>query len=224
MAEFRWPAPDPEDTAASGPNPDAIRRLSSIPVANVGDAMDSFGLMAPRIRHLGGPSNLCGVAFTVETHPSDNLALHRAISRSDVAGLVLVVAAGEGTPCALFGELMGMQALRRGVRGLVLDGYIRDIDVLADGQLPVYAVGVHPRRATKASEGRLGWPVACGGVAVSPGDVVLGDAEGIAIVPKGALEEVVAAAEAVQGKEARLRAQLKDRPLGELLGLKPDQG
>lgn len=217
MPDFRWTVPSPE--ASPAPDPGTMLRLAAIPVANLGDAMDSFGVMAPRIRHLGGPTQLCGIAFTVETHPSDNLALHRALAVPEAAGRVLVVAAGEGSACALFGELMLTEAVRRGILGLVLDGYVRDIEVLQESEIPIFAVGVHPRRATKTSEGRLGWPVACGGVAVSTGDAVLGDEEGVAVIPSAMLSKVLHAAEAVRDKETGIRAKLKDHALGDILGL-----
>lgn len=210
------PAPPP----APGADPALVSRLAALPVANLGDAMGSLGIMAPRIRHLGGPDRLCAPALTVEALPSDNLALHRALLRPEAEGAVLVVSAGEGSRCGLFGELMLEAAVQRGVAGLVLDAHVRDADVLRAGPIPIFAVGFHPQRATKGGEGRVGWPVACGGVSVATGDMVVGDADGVAVVPQAVLEAVVALAEAIATHEAQVRSAVAGgRTLADAIGL-----
>jgi regulator of RNase E activity RraA len=218
MATLRWnpgQVPPPPDEGL-------MARLAALPVANVGDAMGGLGVMAPRIRHVGGPPRLCAPALTVEAPPADNLALHRALAMPEAEGRVIVLGAAEGAPAGLFGELMLGEAVARGVAGLVLDAHVRDLEALREGPLPVFAAGVHPRKAAKAGEGRVAWPVACGGVAVSPGDVVLADADGIAVVPLGRLAEVVEAAEEVAERERATRAATAaGRPLAEVLGLMP---
>ncbi len=216
MPPVHWPRPVP----AATPDPALVERLAALPAAIVGDAMGSLGVMAPRIRHVAGPDRLCGVALTVETLSADNLAMHRALALPDAAGRVLVVAAGEGSRCGLFGELMLTAALAGGVTGLVLDGYVRDAEALRSGPLPIFALGFHPQRAAKAGEGRVGWPVACGGVAVATGDLVVGDPDGVAVVPAAALGEVVAAAQALLAREGEIREAVgAGRTLADVLSL-----
>lgn len=202
--------------------PSLVARLGALPVANLGDAMGGLGIMAPRIRHLGGPDRLCGTALTVECLASDNLALHRALLRPEAQGAVLVVSAAEGSRCGLLGELMLQAAVQRGVAGFVLDAHARDADALRASPIPIFGVGVHPQRAAKAGEGRVGWPVACGGVCVGTGDVVVGDADGVAVVPRSALEAVAALAEAVGAREAGVRSAVASGgSLADALGLGP---
>lgn len=202
--------------------PSLVARLGTQPVAGLGDAMGSLGVMAARIRHLGGPGRLCGTALTVECLPSDNLALHRALLRPEAHGAVLVVSAAEGSRCGLFGELMLQAAVQRGVAGVVLDAHARDAEALRASPIPIFGVGFHAQRATKGGEGRVGWPVGCGGVSVATGDVVVGDADGVVAVPRSVLEAVAALAEAIGAGEADVRrAVASGRSLADAIGLAP---
>lgn len=204
MAAIRWtdlPMPEPLD-------PSLLSRMAALGSAMLGDAMGSLGVMAPAIRHVAGPARLCGAALPVDAVPGDNLALHRALAHPGAPGAVLVMSAGGGGTSGVLGELMARDAVGRAVAGLVVDGYVRDVDVLGAGALPVFARGAHPQRAGKANRGRVGWPVACGGVAVSAGDAVVGDADGVTVVPRALAAAVIEAAEAQAAREVEVIRRL----------------
>jgi regulator of RNase E activity RraA len=193
--------------------------FADLPVAVVADAMGRLGVVDPAIRLVGGRPPLVGPATTVDLHPGDNRGLHEALAAA-APGDVLVVATGGEPNVGLFGELMLREAERRGIAGVVVDGAVRDGPSLARSHLPVYARGLSPRGAWKSAPARLNWPVALGGVAVLPGDVVLGDADGVAVVPAGVAEEVLAAARAALRREAEIRRRLDaGEPLAHVLGL-----
>jgi 4-hydroxy-4-methyl-2-oxoglutarate aldolase len=217
MAESLWSA---APAAPPPPSPEVLAALAALPSAIVGDAMGGLGVMAARVRHVGGPARLCAPAFTVDAHPSDNLALHRAVADPAAAGRAVVVSAGDGAPCGLFGDLMLRAAVARGVAGLVVDGYVRDGDDLAAAAVPVFAIGLHPRKAVKANPGRLGWPVACGGVAVAPGDIVVADRDGVAVVPAALAARVAKTAQALLEREEDIRSAVAaGRRLADVLSL-----
>lgn len=177
------------------------QRARHLPTGNVADCINR--LFAVRgLRPVGGGSDvhLCGPALTVRTAPADNLFIHKAL---DVAhpGDVLVVDACGGRSHALVGEIMTRYAERRGIAGLVIDGPVRDSRELGDLRLPVFAAGTSPFGPWKNGPGEIAYPVACGGVPVMPGDLVVGDADGVVIVPRADAAAVVAAAEAVHSRE-----------------------
>ncbi|MBK8018058.1 MAG: RraA family protein [Betaproteobacteria bacterium] len=154
---------------------------------------------AIRAMHRGG--RLCGPALTVRTTPGDNLLVHKAI---DLArpGDVIVVDAGGTLDCAIIGDLVTSYAKTRGVAGFVIDGAIRDSEEIAGRDLPVYARGVTPRGPSKEGPGEINTPVTVGGTVVHPGDIVVGDADGVVIVPVADAQAALAAARALKEKES----------------------
>lgn len=177
---------------------------AAFPAATVSDAMDRFGV-ADGIRPLWPGAVLSGPAFTVWTRPGDNQGLHAACETIR-RGEVLVVNGGGDTTRALVGELVVCKARALGVGGIVLDGAARDVAGLAELGVPVFARAVTPAGPWKTGPYRTGTPVAVGGVAVSPGDWVLGDDDGVTIVPKGQVAEVVARTRELIAGEADRRA------------------
>lgn len=177
---------------------------AALPVATVSDAMDRFGV-AEGIRPLWPGAALSGPAFTVWTRPGDNEGLHAAF---DVIrrGEVLVVNGGGDETRALVGELLVQKARALRIGGIVLDGAVRDVAELAALGVPVFARAISPAGAWRTGPYRIGCAIAVGGVPVSPGDWVLGDDDGVAVVPAGQVDEVVAAAHLLVEDEARRRA------------------
>ncbi|GAB2926895.1 RraA family protein [Streptomyces mayteni] len=176
----------------------------ALPVATVSDAMDRFGV-ADGIRPLWPGAQLSGPAFTVWTRPGDNKGLHAAFETIR-RGEVLVVNGGGDATRALIGELVVQKAKALEIGGIVLDGAARDVAELAELGVPVFARAVTPAGPWKTGPYLIGSTIAVGGVPVSPGDWVLGDDDGVAVVPGGRTAEVVDGARALIEGEAERRA------------------
>jgi regulator of RNase E activity RraA len=185
---------------------ETVDRFRTVPVANVSDSMSRISAAGSRIRpmHRSGP--LAGPALTVKTRPGDNLMLHKAIDMA-APGDVIVVDAGGDLTNSLMGELMLAHAIRRGVAGFVLDGAIRDSQTLFERNVPVFAAGVTHRGPYRDGPGEIGFPIAIDGMVVEPGDLVLGDWDGIVVVPQDHAETVYAAAKAKnEAEESQMAA------------------
>lgn len=177
--------------------------LRGIPVAQLSDAlgrMDGTSLLRPL--H-GGGTALLGPAFTVRVAAGDNLLVHRALERLQ-PGEVLVVDGGGDCSRALVGEILLALARSRGCVGLVIDGAVRDSDAFARQDVPCYARGIALRGPFKNGPGSMGEPVVVGGMAVRPGDIVAGDADGLLTVAPEAAEAAAAAAGRVAQAEAAM--------------------
>jgi 4-hydroxy-4-methyl-2-oxoglutarate aldolase len=153
------------------------------------------------LRPLWGPApRVAGPAYTVRTAPGDNLMLHAAIYRAE-PGSVIVVQAGD-TDYAVAGGNVCAVAQRRGIAAFVVDGVVRDLAELRGLGFPVYARGVIPVPGQKAAVLPLNAPVTCGGVSVSPGDIVVADEEGVVVVPAGGAGDLLNQALAQEAKES----------------------
>ncbi|MEN9315808.1 MAG: hypothetical protein RIS35_2201 [Pseudomonadota bacterium] len=169
-----------------------VDAYKGLPVANVSDCMTRMTAAGPRLRpmHRGGP--LAGPALTVKCRPGDNLMIHKALQMAR-PGDVIVVDAGGDLTNALFGEIMVAIALARGVAGVVLNGAIRDSEAIRAGEFPVYAAGVTHRGPYKDGPGEINVPIAIDGMVIAPGDLMIGDADGLLCVPFDDVEAVLAA-------------------------------
>lgn len=193
---------------ASRPLRPVLPAAGELPVATVSDAMERFGV-ADGVRPLWRGAALSGPAFTVWTRPGDNAGLHAAFERIR-RGEILVVNGGGDETRALIGELVAEKAKALGVGGIVLDAAARDVVELERVGVPVFARSVTPAGPWKTGPFRTGETIAVGGVAVSPGDWVLGDDDGVAIVPAARVHEVVAAThELLRGEGDRRAANRK---------------
>lgn len=179
-----------------------VEAFARLPVANVSDAMARMSGAGPRLRPMHRSGGMAGVALTVKSRPGDNLMLHKAIDMA-VPGDVIVVDAGGDLTNALMGELMLAYAVRKGVAGFVLDAAIRDADAFLETNLPTFAAGITHRGPYKDGPGEINVPVNLGGMIVSPGDIVLGDNDGVLAVPIDDAEQVLARTEAKQDAEAK---------------------
>jgi RraA family protein len=180
----------------------------------VSDCMARMSAGGPRLRPLHRSGRVAGPALTVKTRPGDNLMIHKALEMAQ-PGDVLVVDGGGELTNALIGELMTTYAIGRGVAGFVIDGAVRDLDVIAAGTLPVYAAGVTHRGPYKDGPGEINVPVAVDGMVIHPGDLLLGDADGVLCVPMDAAAEVLEA--------ARRKVALEKKMLGDIAAGKLDQ-
>ncbi|TQM36755.1 RraA family protein [Pseudonocardia cypriaca] len=183
--------------------PDDIRRLGEVPTANVGDALARMTVI-DGIRLVTERCELLGNALTVDVRAGDNLAIHRALDDAH-PGDVLVVNGHGDTTRALIGDLIGEIMISAGVTGAVIDGAVRDVRALSELGLTVYARAVTPAGPFKDGPGSIGVPVAVGGVVVAPGDVIVGDADGVVVVPRRRVEEVLGSVDGIVAKEEALR-------------------
>ena len=182
-----------------------IEQFRPLPVANVSDVMSrmSGGGADLRPMHAGGV--LAGPALTVKTRPGDNLMIHKAIDMAD-PGDIIVVDAGGILTNALIGELMLAHATKRGIGGFVIYGAIRDVAVIRAQHVPVYAAGITHRGPYKDGPGEINFPIAIEGMMIEPGDLMLGDDDGVLCVPYDHTETVLAAARAKQAAEEKQMA------------------
>lgn len=195
--------------------PELAKAFDDVPVANVSDSMFRMTSAGTRLRpYHGGGRRLSGAALTVKTRPGDNLMFHKALDMA-VPGDVVVVDAGGDLTNAMMGELMAHHAAALGLAGIVINGAIRDLDEIRQLGLPVYAAGVTHRGPYKDGPGEINVPVSIDGMVVMPGDLVIGDEDGVLCVPRAQAEEVLRAAHAKQRAEleelGQIRAGKSDR-------------
>ena len=187
--------------------------LNSIPsVANLSDAMGQLGLkfhtMHSRIRPVFTPVHVSGPAYTVQCYPGATWALEEAIEKAP-RGSLLVVDGGNYTEAVLMGELMSGRAAKRGVAGAIIDGAVRDTAMLRKVRWPIFASGITPRAGTFDKLGAQQITVSCGGVVVSPGDLIVADDDGIVVVPSRRSVEVIERARHIEEKERFLASAIR---------------
>ena len=169
-----------------------IKELSDIPSANISDSMNRMYAMYGGIRPFNG-KKIAGSAVTVKLPAGDNLAAQAAI---DIAqkGDVIVIDCGGCTRRAMVGGMMIAYRQKKGIRGFVVDGAVRDIDDINNSTLAVYSKASTPRGPYRNGPGEINVPVVCGGQAVMPGDIIIGDNDGIVVIPRQQAQEVLDAA------------------------------
>ena len=205
--------------AATIARPDAalVEKFAGAPTCFVVDAMGGAGALDWRIKPIVGAA-LVGVALTCDCGPGDNLALAAAIGQCQ-PGDVLVASTGGFTGTAVIGDLMLGIARNRGAAGFVTDGLVRDRADLETLGLPVYALGVTPDSPGMRGPGSVGLPIICGGRAIASGDILIGDRDGIVVVPRANIAETLASLDAVRAAEAallaRVRGGLKELPFAD---------
>lgn len=188
--------------------PDVVERFSRLPVANVSDSMSRLTAGGARLRPMHAGGGLAGPALTVKAPPGDNLMMHKAIALAE-PGDVIVVDAGGDLTNALMGELMLTQMAERGLAGVVVNGAIRDAAYIRGQGFPVFAAGVTHRGPYKNGPGEINVPVAIDGMVIAPGDLVLGDDDGLLCVPFDDADAVFAAASAKHEAEQRQMANIQ---------------
>jgi len=183
-----------------------VGAFKEIPVANIGDNMNRRACMSARIRPMNS-SPLLGTAITVKTNPGDNLMLYAAIDLAQPGDVIVVDAQGELSN-AITGELMLTWAQTKGLAGIVIDGAVRDAAAIVEMQMPVYAAGVTPNGPFKNGPGEVNATISCGGVVVKPGDIVVGDADGIVVIDPSDAKDVLEKSRATVDKEAGIIAAI----------------
>lgn len=196
-------------------SPDLVAAFTHLPVANISDCMSRLYAGGPELRPIHTHKfTLGGPALTVRSRPGDNLMLHHAINIAS-PGDVIVVDAGGETTTAIMGEIMAAVAIKNKVAGIVIYGAIRDAAEIRDMKFPLYAMGVTHRGPYKDGPGEINTPISIGGMVINPGDLILGDGDGVLCVPFEHAEAILKASqekyEAEQVELAKIADGTADR-------------
>lgn len=194
--------------------------IERVACAAVSDAMGSLNIMNPDIKGVFPGAKLAGPAFTVKCFPGSIITVHHAILEAKEGDILVVDDEGDRGG-AVFGELMTLECLRRNLGGIVIDGPVRDVDEISRLGFPVFTRSRTPRVGTNRRLGKINLDITCGGVVVRPGDYIYGDGDGVAVIPKERIEEILNAALAIEDKEIDLARRVKDSEcLCDLIGLR----
>lgn len=183
-----------------------IDSFAGIPVANIADNMNRMSCMNAKIRPINNVP-LLGPAFTVKSRPGDNLLLHKALDLAQPGDIVVVDVQGDLTN-SVMGELMTLWAKQKGIGGFIIDGAIRDIGALKKIKMPIYAAGVTPAGPYKDGPGEINVPVSCGGIVVHPGDILVGDEDGIVVINPNDAEELLEKSKAKSRNEHKTMEEI----------------
>ncbi|WP_378955788.1 RraA family protein [Pelosinus sp. sgz500959] len=186
-----------------------IDGFKGIPVANIADNMNRMSCMNSKIRPVND-TPLLGPAFTVKSRPGDNLLLSKALDLAEPGDIIVVDVQGDLTN-AVMGELMTLWAKQRGIGGFIIDGAIRDLGALKKMDIPIYAVGVTPMGPYKDGPGEINVPISCGGIVVHPGDILVGDEDGIVVIKAQDAEELLEKSKATSRKEDKIKEAIANK-------------
>jgi 4-hydroxy-4-methyl-2-oxoglutarate aldolase len=195
------------------PDPQAVKVLGELGVATVHESQGRTGVMLPYMRPIYPSARVSGPAVTVSCHPGDNLMIHAAVEVCK-PGDVLVVSTLSESSDGMFGDLLGTSCQAHGVAGLIIDAGVRDTTDLTAMKFPIWSKAISAQGTVKATAGSVNIPVVCAGVLVNPGDVVVGDADGVVVVPRETAAEVAKAGQQRITKEEKTRERLAKGELG----------
>ena len=181
-------------------NPELVERFKGYPSANVSDCMERLYSMSAHIKPFGKQKKIIGQALTVKASIADNMLFHQALLMAQ-PGDVIVVEAGSDMNHSICGDIMYSIAKSKKIAGFVVDGCIRDVDYLLKEDLPVFAIGVTGRGPYKNGPGEVNVDISCGGQVVHPGDIILGDEDGIVVIPPTEAEDILLKVETLINNE-----------------------
>ena len=202
------------------PDPELVKKLGEYGTATVHEAQGRTGLMLPYIRPIYPAARIAAPAVTVLCHPGDNLMLHAAIEVCRTGDALVVTTHSDSTD-GMFGELLATSCRARGIAGLVIHAGVRDVADLTAMQFPAFSRAISAQGTVKETAGYVNVDIVCAGAPVHPGDIIVGDIDGIVVVQRQQAAEVVRACEARLAKEAKNRERLRAGELGlDIYGLR----
>jgi RraA family protein len=187
---------------------DVVRRAADFASSILADVAGRRGALHGRIAPLAPTMRFAGPALTVEVRPGDNLMIHAALAIAQPGDVIVVDGKGDLTS-ALMGEIMCQQAARIGVAAVVIDGAVRDAEAIRALGLPMYACGLNPNGPTKLVPGRLNLPISIGGVTIEPGDLVVGDGDGVTVIERAKAASLLPLAEEKVAAETKRIADIR---------------
>lgn len=190
-------------------SPELVAQASKFQAAILADVAGRRGTLHGRVKPLSPKMKVAGPAVTVEVRPGDNLAIHAALAIAKPGDVIVVDGKGDLT-CALIGEIMATQAHATGLAGLVLDAAVRDSHELANGEFPVFSAGLNPCGPTKSVAGRVNVQISAGGTTINPGDLIVGDADGVVVIPRDDVPTILELAQKKVDAESRRIAAIKN--------------
>lgn len=196
-----------------------MARLAALGAATVYEANGQRDAIDPAIKPLDPTTRIAGRVVTVDLEPADNWFIHVALLEAG-EGDILVVDAKGYTQAGPWGDVLTLAAQERGLAGLVIDGAVRDSQEIIASGFPVFTRGVCIRKTTKAQKGRVNVPVTIGGVLIQPGDILVGDADGLVRVAAADIDTALTSSEHRELKEEQMRARIREGATTlDLLGL-----
>ena len=189
---------------------DLILEAAKIPAATLHEAAGKIGALPSYLKPIAKGMKLCGRAFTIQGPSGCNLWLHRALAKAP-PGDVLIADVGRDPEYGYWGDIMGTAALSRGLKGLLIDGCVRDAVELEEMNFPVFSAGLCIRGTDKLFDGNgaLNEPITIDDITVNPGDLVLGDDDGLAVIPAGQVADTITKAHAREAKEDDVKERLR---------------
>ncbi|HQR32115.1 MAG TPA: 4-carboxy-4-hydroxy-2-oxoadipate aldolase/oxaloacetate decarboxylase [Blastocatellia bacterium] len=192
---------------------DVIQQLGEQGSATISEAQGRTGLFNPYMRPIYAAARVAGSAVTVSCQPGDNLMIHAAIEVCQPGDVLVVTTTSESTD-GMFGELLATSCQTHGIRGLIIDAGVRDVADLTALNFPVWSKAISSQGTVKATPGSVNVEVVCAGAIVRPGDVVVGDVDGVVVIKRERAAEVAALGQKRIEKEQRSRERLKAGELG----------
>lgn len=192
------------------PSPSLVKLFREFETPDISDILNRMYTMSPDIRNLVNDASMAGPVCTVKVFPGDNLMIHKAL---DVAkpGDIIVVDTSGSQRNAVLGDLVANKAKHRGIQGFVIDGLIRDLPGVIEAGLPIYARGVTPFGPLHRGPGELNYSISCGGIVVNPGDIIVADRSGVAVVRREFAEDTIMR---LRAHKARMDQYVKDVKAG----------
>ncbi|MEA4882981.1 MAG: RraA family protein [Clostridia bacterium] len=187
--------------------------------ANASDALNKTNTMDAAIKSVNPGKRVAGRAYTVDCYPGSIITCHKALGEVK-PGQILVIN-GHGDPSgAMWGGLMSLEAIQRGVAGVIVDGAVRDVNTIRELGLPVFAGHVTPCVGSNRTVGSTGNPIVCGGVIVRTGDLIIADDDGVVVVPEERIEEVLRRVAAIVEKEKDIAEKVRSGAhIADLIGM-----
>lgn len=184
-----------------------LQQLSAFGTATIHEAIGQRGNLPSQIKPINSTMRLCGPAYTVKAKAFMNVNLHRAYAYAKPGDIIVADCSG-GYEAGYWGDLLTSGAINQGIKGLVIDGCVRDADEIEALGFPVFSRGLCIRGTGKDPEGSLNEPITIGEVTVNPGDIIIGDRDGVVVVPKDEIEMAIEKSKSREAKEAATRERL----------------